>query len=176
MSNSVVPDETAHYEPSHLDLRFSLRCLQKKKKKKKKRNYYYRPWQWRSLHRAAMCESIPSYIWSHWRFKSDSFSLRCPHEEYLHPWLSKMCGMNRLIWIFSGRARPIPINGQLLICYNIFWRYDTFVPLHLYAASSKATLIPLSLSLSVSVCVRVCVWHSNCAQRSERSISSFFMH
>ena len=25
MSNSVDPDETAHYEPSHLD----LRCLQK---------------------------------------------------------------------------------------------------------------------------------------------------
>ena len=26
MSNSVDPDETAHYEPSHLD----LRCLQKR--------------------------------------------------------------------------------------------------------------------------------------------------
>ena len=26
MSNSVEPDETAHYEPSHLD----LRCLQKR--------------------------------------------------------------------------------------------------------------------------------------------------
>ena len=33
MTNSVDPDETAHYEPSHLD----LRCLQKKKKKKKKK-------------------------------------------------------------------------------------------------------------------------------------------
>ena len=35
MSNSVDPDETAHYEPSHLD----LRCLQKA--------YYYRLWQWK---------------------------------------------------------------------------------------------------------------------------------
>ena len=36
MSNSVDPDEMAHYEPSHQDLCY----LQK--------TYYYRQWQWKS--------------------------------------------------------------------------------------------------------------------------------
>ena len=36
LANSVVPDETARYEPSHQE----LHCLQKKKKKKKKKIFW----------------------------------------------------------------------------------------------------------------------------------------
>ena len=60
MSNSVVPDETAHYEPSHLDLRFSLRCLQKKNKNKKETIIIAHGSE--GVYTGPQCVKVPSYI------------------------------------------------------------------------------------------------------------------
>ena len=62
--------------------------------------------------RAVTCKNIASDMRTQRRLISacastQSYqSLRCPHEDILQPWLSKMHPMRWLIWIFAGRTYP----------------------------------------------------------------------
>ena len=61
-------------------------------------------------------------------------SLHCPHEETLHPWLSKMpiedsdrtARMRRPIWIFDGRTYPkVPFIWKVI--FILFWCTESYI-------------------------------------------------
>ena len=81
---------------------------------------------------AATWENVPSNMCAQRRLKSacasaqSDQSLRCPHEETLYPWLSKLRPLKilirlcRLIWIFVGRTySKVRFLTLRLICRKI---------------------------------------------------------
>ena len=78
-------------------------------------------------------ENVPSDMYAQRRLKSacssaqSDQSLRCPHEETLHPWRTKLCLVKfnqtarKLIWIFAGRTFP---KGRFLSLRFMFCTFS----------------------------------------------------